>query len=275
MRRAIVAIAITTAAWANEARAQETCASAYERGQELKVRRELVRAQAELRMCERSCPTRLATDCSTWRQEVERAIATVLLQATSEKGAALPNVRVSEHGMPIGAANGEAVPLDPGSHHLTFEDERGVHVEVDVKLAEGERNKVVAVRFPAPVIAPPPPTTPPKVPPPRPRSNWAYVLGGAGFVGIAVGSVLGIKGQVERSNLDSGCGQTGTCDKKEVNAIAREWTAGAIATGVGAALLASGVIVWVVTTPKASPRATSTTIAVRPGLSAIALDVAF
>jgi hypothetical protein len=233
---------IAAALAAVDARAQDTCAVAYESAQELRRGGELTRSRADLRLCERACPSKLADDCSAWRREVEADLASIVLDVRDADGRPAARARVTADGAPlVETISAAPVEIDPGTHTLRFEDERGARAEVRVTLAKGEKGHAVAVRFPRPAPAPPPPPPPALVP----RSPAGYVLGALGLAGLGVGAVLGIKGQVQRSDLRSSCAPR--CDEAtQVAPIAREWWAGAGAAIAGTALLGVGVVVWAV-----------------------------
>jgi hypothetical protein len=232
--------------------AQDTCATAYESAQELRRGRELMRARADLRLCERSCPKKLADDCSGWRRDVEAELASVVLDARAPEGLALARVRVSVDGSPlVDVVPAEAMELDPGPHVLVFEDEAGARTQVEVALTRGEKRRIVSVRLPRPTPPAPPPTAPPSAAPqPPPPAHSAhtpapYLLGGLGLAALTVGAILGVKGQIERSSLEIACAPT--CNKAaQVDPITAEWWAGAAAAIAGGTLLGGGVVLWAV-----------------------------
>ncbi|HEY6459343.1 MAG TPA: hypothetical protein VIY73_04305 [Polyangiaceae bacterium] len=105
-----------------------------------------------------------------------------------------------------------------------------------------------------PVVAPPPT---PLQPPPQPEKRGtptgrvvAYVLGGAGVVGIGIGTGFGIDAISKNgaSNASGHC--TGGCDstgKSLREQALSSATASTVAFGVGLAALAAGVVLYVVT----------------------------
>ncbi len=250
-RRALV-LAVAAAIFASApARAQDTCASAYESAQELRRSRDFVRARADLRLCERSCPKKLAEDCSGWRLEVEAELSSVLLDVRDAGGAELARVRVSIDGAPaVDVLTADALDLDPVAHTLDFQDATGARARALVTLAAGEKGRSVSVRFPPPhaplvPLAPSPLSRPPVPSAPTAHTAWSYVLGGVGLAGLVVGAGLGVAGQVERANLQTSCAPY--CNKAtQVNPIADEWLGAAVAAAAGAALLGGGVAVWFV-----------------------------
>jgi hypothetical protein len=223
------------------ARAQETCASAYEGAQERRRAGELTRALADLRLCERACPKKLAGDCETWRGEVEAQLASVALTAIDAAGKPLTRARVLLDGAPIAEAiTAEPIVIDPGKHALAIDDGAGGRAEAEITLAPGEKGRALTLRFapraPRAPVAPPPP-------PPRAHSAVPWVLGILGLGGLGAGAVLGIKGQVEKAALEKRCAPN--CDKAiDVDPIAREWWAGAAAAIAGGVTFGAATAVW-------------------------------
>jgi hypothetical protein len=236
------AAAIALLALPRAARAQDTCAASYESAQELRRAGELVRSRAELRLCERSCPGALAADCTRWQLELDGQIASVSLAAEGADGAPRDKVRVSIDGAPlVEAIPKDPVEIDPGRHVLRFEDETGARAEATIEIAAGEKSRPVKVRFPAPAkpATQPAPSAPP-LPAPSPRGPW--ILLGVGGLGLAAGAVLGIVGQVQRSDLEASCAPN--CKKARVDPIAAEWEIGAVSAGVGAAAAGAALVWW-------------------------------
>jgi hypothetical protein len=261
LRRAAPLAALGAALFASgAARAQDTCATAYESAQERRRAGELTRARAEMRLCERACPRKLAEDCTAWKREVEAQLASVVLSAVDADGKPVPGARVTIDGAPfVEALTAEPVDVDPGAHVLAFDDGAGGRAEVRVTLAPGERARAVSVRFP-PRPAPLPPGAgdapkPSGEPPSVHHSPAAYVLGAVGLGGLLVGGVLGITGQVKKAHLAATCAPG--CNKAtQVDPIATEWWAGAAAAIAGGVSLGAATAVWLVEgrAPAAPPR---------------------
>lgn len=240
--RASLAIVATIALLSpRPARAQQTCANAYESAQELRRAGDLVRSRAELRLCERTCPKKLADDCTAWRGEVEAELPSVVLAAFGDDGRPRADVRVTLDAAPLADAIPKGpIELNPGAHVIVFEAADGARAEVTIDLARGDKSRAITARLVRP--APRPPPAPP--PPPPSRSPLPYVLGAIGLGGLAAGAILGVVGQVERARLAGSCAPS--CDKeKQVDPIADKWWAGAAAAIAGGALLGTGIVVYV------------------------------
>ena len=70
--------------------------------------------------------------------ELNRKIATVVLVATDEAGAAIAGVQVAMDGAPLDArTDGRPVQVDPGEHQFVFSTDKGVLATKTITLASG------------------------------------------------------------------------------------------------------------------------------------------
>ncbi len=180
-----------------------------------------------------ACPTVIRRDCARWLAEVETATPTVVLRATDAAGEDVRQADVTIDGAPRpNALEGRAIPLDPGPHKIRVEG-RGVTIERDIVLREGERDRVIALR-----LAPPAMTSAPRT---VPRGAWITMgAGGALMIG---GIALWIAGLEDRSGLYENCGKT--CTKAQIANARNKLIAGDVVFGVGAIVAGTG-IVWAI-----------------------------
>ena len=170
------------------------CLDAATRGQALRNAHHLVEARKQLRACARAdCPAVVQSDCARWLDEVEKAIPSVVLMAKSRAGADLVDVKVSMDGqLLVATLDGQAVAIDAGPHTFHFEEAGATSVDQRVVLNEGEQNHAIAV-----VLGPPGPSqeASQEPSPSRRSAPWktvGWVLGGAGVVGLGVGTAFGL-----------------------------------------------------------------------------------
>lgn len=112
-------------------------------------------------------------------------------------------------------------------------DERAA-VEKDRAQVEKERAAVERQR-----AAPPPPP-----PPPRPRSIYPYVVGGAGVVGLVTGTVFGLLANSKKNEATDEKTQTTAVDIRSTGKSFA--TVSTVSFVIGGALVAGGVVWWVV-----------------------------
>jgi hypothetical protein len=286
---------LTWGAGAEEAAAQsaeagapvtpEACFSAAESAQPLMKEHKLRAAQARLRTCAREeCPKAARGDCRTWLAEVSRSIPTVVFAAREDTAGgisrAVSDVRVSVDGEVLVASriDASAVSLDPGVHLLRFEHGGFAPVEqrIDVRAGESGREIDVVFRVPDPTQAGASPTGGAGQPsgseatsgsaelPPSPADTTAsapvpfaaYALGAGAIVALGLGATMEAIGLSDRQHLVDSCQPTRSCAQSDVDSARTRVTIGDVALGLGAALAAGALVVYLTRGP-ASPGPTS------------------
>jgi hypothetical protein len=263
------------------------CLQAASSGQTLRDAHKLAEARDQFRVCAGAlCPSIVQTQCVTWLADVERALPTIVVTAKDGAGADLFDVRVSVDGAPLTTKlDGAAVPLNPGPHAFHLELADGTSADKQVMVREGEKDQSVAVvlkpagALEAPQVQPPsaPATALLPAPPPADATSRglgglriaALVVGGAGVVGVGVGSYFGLVAMSKKRDSDAQCpgGATGPCSGSGVSSSKDAESAGnasTIAFAVGLAALAGGAVLWFVA--PSSPRTAG--VSVGAGLAA-------
>jgi hypothetical protein len=216
------------------------CVQAYVDAQAGRKTGERLRARGELELCAKpSCPGMVQRDCSTWLEEVNRALPTVVLVVRDEKGRDRLDVTALADGAPV-ALDGHPVALDPGPHTVLVRTQGARTKEERFVLAEGEHDRSVVVVLPSSAAEQPPESARGETSRSVPAASW--VLGGAAVVSLGVFGYFAARGASDRSTFgcDRGCG---SADYNQVN---REFWAGDAALGIGLALAGAAAIVWLV-----------------------------
>ena len=162
---------------------------------------------------------------------------------------------VTRDGDTVGAPSlGVALPVDPGEHVIVAKTPDGVRHETRVTLERGQRRNVV-VDLSAP--PPPPPTaTPTTTTTPTTTSNlrtWAWIAGGIGLAGIAVGSIAGAVVMGDASTIHSQCQPDLSCSPSGLNAASQSRVFGVISDvgfAVGGAGLVTSLVLFLLPGPK-------------------------
>ena len=255
---AAFAIATIAAAPALAQEKGETCATAYEQAQQLVKEHSPLRARAELRLCQTACPTVLARDCAGWLAGVEPQVASIRVRVETSSGApARASLTVDDA---PASPEGDVVEVDPGEHRLVARAPDGAVAEAKVMLGPGQRDVPVRLRFPAP---PAPPALAPRPPPaPPPNHTVPFVVGGVGLAALGAGGVLGLVGNLQRTNLAQTCAPR--CAPSKVDAIRTEWIAGGVVAGAGLLAVATAVVILASEgrAPKAASAVTPTSLIV-------------
>ena len=234
-----IAIATTLVFMCVDASADEgdACVSSYENAQKARKRGDLVRSQAELRLCVNACPDALGRDCRDWLDGVSHDLGHVRVKVRAKDGAPLVHTRVvvDELELPASAERAD-VKVNPGSHELRVDAQgmkpiarklevtSGATVDFDVELE----------RLPPPL--PPPPTALGPIP------AYPFIVGGIGLAAVTAGGVLGIIGQVDVSAMRAKGGCAPGCPQKRVDRVRNEWISGGVAAGIGGAAVVTSVI---------------------------------
>lgn len=228
---------------------------------------------------------KLATAWSTWRDAASSARATdqpdreaharqkaaelqallARLNITVEPAARVEGLVVTRNGQDQSSATyGTPLPVDAGTYRIEAKAAGYEPWVKEVSLKDGELRTLAIERLvPSQQTAPPPEPTPvaPAQAPPEPQAEsdagasggsmmktWGYVSLGVGALGVGVGSYFGVR--AINKNEDSKLGCTGnTCNRQGTDDRDAARSAGTISTvmlGVGAALVATGVVLVVV-----------------------------
>jgi hypothetical protein len=204
------------------------------------------------------------------RAALEPKLSFLTVNVSSEP--ATPDLQVSRDGDPVPrGAWGTALPVDPGEHEIVAEAQGRKRWSVKVAVPPDGAKETVTVPLlaqeeSAPPITPEPPSSRPNETQTTPRPvqhvpsstqrNLAWVSGGLGIAGVAVGSVLGLVALSKKSTYQSHVGPDGqcvdsTCQTSSHSAYAAG-TAATIAFVAGGAFLLTGGILWL--TAPVSPR---------------------
>lgn len=265
------------------------CGDAYARAQQLRNDRKLLQARDALRICAQpTCKDFIIKDCTSWLDQVQASLPTVVPVAADETGTPLAGVKVSMDGQVLlEKVEGRSVEVDPGAHTFTFERPDGTKMDKAVIVPEGERDRRVLATFPSPRA----PSTATMGPPPvgspslstssagdeRARGGFPWrtaglVTAGVGVAAIGVGTLFGVEAMSKKS--DAGCNADSQCQSEVAATKLRDaQSAGNAATVffvVGGVLTAGGIVIWSV-----SPRHVTVAPSVGRGSAGLAVGGAF
>jgi hypothetical protein len=252
---------------------KDECIDANETAQALAHGKKLVAAKQRLLVCiAASCPKPVRDDCGQRLTDVEAMTPTVLFEAKDDAQHDLSAVRVTMDGQSFASTlDGSAIPVDPGEHHFVFEADGLKKEERTLVVREGDKNRherlvlLGAARIPGAIPAPqqvPESATPQATSDGRTQRIAGLALGGAGIVGLVVGSVFGLVSKsTYTSALASDCNNDANrCNGTGVSEGETAHTQALISTVafiVGPALLAGGAYLYF-TAPRAEVAVTPT-----------------
>jgi hypothetical protein len=202
----VAALAATsTAALADDKR--QVCGKAYEQAQYARKDRKLREARKHLLVCAQpDCPAATKTDCTPWLSEVEASLPTVVFGATDASGKEVADVKVTVDGAPVAEKlDGAAVEVDPGPHKFRFSLAGAEDVEQDVVVREGEKNRLLTVKFGGGAAPPIHPPAPIPAAPSGPTYLPAGILTGVGVLAVGGAVIFGMGAKDDADELRTTC----------------------------------------------------------------------
>ena len=257
------AVVATTAPLLHADDAITQCIAANDKGLDLRKQGKLVDARKALAACAvATCGADIKDTCEKRIAEINGALPTIIFSPKDGAGNDLAGVKASMDGAVLTESlDGRPFTVDPGKHTFKFEVTGQAPVEKDFVLSENEKDRREQIVIgPAPAANPTAtaPTTPtqaanthtPPVSSGPPLKTIGYVVGGAGLVGIVIGSIFGIEAisQNNAANCDANSYCQNPQSRTSAQGSATVSTVGFIAGGV---LLAGGVVL-VLAAPKES-----------------------
>ena len=191
---------------------------------------------------------------------LEPSLARLTVRSVPEND--VPGLEVKRDGELVPRALwGTAVPVDPGTHEVTatapgrkpWSSKTAVAAKASATLLIPALESAPVAAAPiAPAAAPsaPPPPAPESAPQPSSsRRTVALIVGGVGLVGVAVGTVAGLKAASKNSDADAQCrpeaptlcNQQGADLGDQAKSAAKLSTLGFV---LGGAAVATGAVLW-------------------------------
>lgn len=283
------------------------CLSANESAIKLRDDHKLRQARDQALVCaESSCPGDVRESCQKRVTELNMAIPKIVFEVKDASGNDVSAVAVTMDGQPLATSlSGIAIPVDPGDHTFSFTAAGQPSAERHLVIYEGDKERRERIQLvsavpppPAQEVAPVPPVaaTPPET---STSTGWAssglgtqeivgLTLGGAGIVGVGVGSVFGLLTLSAWSSVKNACGPGGAsnCAARNPSTVTSDHdtaqTDGTISTVgfiAGGALVATGLIVFLTGRHHGHEEAPAPSVAVvptvGPGQAGLGLSGAF
>jgi hypothetical protein len=265
--------------------------AAAERAQRLRHEGRLLAARQLLLLCAQTeCPGFVRNDCARWLSEVDDAMPSIVVHAVDGAGADVDDMRVDVDGTVVTAAlDGKPIPMDPGAHTIHYERTGSSPIEERIVAVEGQKNRVLSVRFaalpaagvplagPSPASPPPSPASPAAAEhagrdaPPSPLLPWSLVALGVAATGT--GAVLYGSALADHSNMAESCAPTHSCSSASVASAKTRLYVGGAALAGGAIAAAAGV--WLVVARAHDRSGGAVGVRATPGGASLDLRTAF
>jgi hypothetical protein len=248
---AVLAVSFVALSAAADEPSKKMCIDSHSKAQDAKEDGELSLARKLFMACAQpQCPALVQSDCARFADELERSLPSLSFAARDDKGNDLPDttVYVDEKLVVTSLADGRPHEVDPGTHKVRFVNGERESVSTIV-VGSGEKARAVLATFKSPDTGGGAQANGEAVEmseKPRSRGARAMMIAGAGVM-VAGGAlaVIGLKQVPSNCKVSSHecAAPPGDRSFDEAEKAIRLNNMGWIATGVGAAALAAG-IVW-------------------------------
>ena len=179
------------------------------------------------------------------------------------QGPAAADVTLDGEALPASML-GVATPVDPGNHKIHAGADGFAAKDAEVALGEGKSETVELTLVAVPVVARPKPVEEKpapmvtRAPPERPSRVPVLVALGVGVAGLAIGGGFGVAALLNKSSLDKACSQKAcpASAQSDISALGRNGNVATVGFAVGAAGLATSLVLFLVTGREAPPEKT-------------------
>ena len=250
-----LALILAAALTSSQARANDAeCVAAFESTQRLRKEGKLRAARDQALVCSASsCPAIVVQDCAPWVTEIEAVTPSVVFAATSGERE-LVDVEVLVDGVSLVARlDGRARALDPGPHRVRFVSPGYEPAELDVVVAEGEKNRKLSANLsPTVTHRDAPARAKSETSPSRPVPALTLILGGVSAVSFVGAAVFGVDGLGRKSALD-GLGCKPACDDAAISATERSFIVADVLAAVGIVAAVAAAVTYATRAPSQPP----------------------
>lgn len=225
----------STAASSGAASPARACIDAHAEGQIDRGAGRLLRASERFRACAADpCPALIRAECQELGAKVEKETPSLLIGAEDARGQVISGATAAiDSGQRLPVLNGAPLLLDPGVHQIDVTLEDGRSQTLHLSLSYGEKGRPAVARF---------------EPLARRRTEGrgnelAYVIGGAGLLGLGAWGAFAWDGRRRQADLES-CAPR--CpDRSEVGAMRRSYLIADVLLGLSAAALGTSAYLLV------------------------------
>jgi len=291
MRAKLAALVMLVASAAGAQNAKETCIQASERGQRLLDERRMLEARNAFLSCAQdSCPAAVKRDCEKQLEELKKNLPSVVVRVKDKDGSDVAHGAVSLDGTKIGDLDGRDLEVDPGTHKLHIELPDGRTFDRQIILAAGEHARAVTFDANAPASS-----LGEGVPDVQFDRKHAASNGGGwtavrtiGFTGIVVGGVGLVIGGIFLGLQISNEATAGTSSENQcpikpdpvkctnaLNAAKADQVISLASFIAGTAVLATGVVLFIVGKNKPAASAWHVAPMVGPKLGGLSFGASF
>ena len=268
---------------------KDQCIQANGTGQDLFHDGKLTAARVQLQSCAAaSCPAMIRDDCVKRLDELDKVQPAVVFFARDPADNDLSAVSITVDGVRLASKlDGTPLKVDPGEHVFVFTVAGSPPVTRKLVIAERDHSRRERIQFEAAAVAPGTGTEAPPSSPSAPERGSTLrmaglITGGAGVVGIGVGSVFGLMTGSAYSSQKNDCASALNCPHHgqaldDHSAALTDGTIATVAFVAGGALLVAGAAMYLLGGHRSEPATTGLLVApsVGPSSAGVLLRGAF
>lgn len=226
------------------------CLGNHTEGQQLRRDGKLIESRDSFRQCSaNACPSEIIRDCLGWMEEVDKQIPSVGFAVTAD-GVSRADVQVFIDDVQVlDKLSGRAITVNPGPHRVRVVLPPFAPFEEQVVFTEGDKFRIVDVKFTSPRTTPDPVTTTPGAPTPTPAAEpvrpvpiATYVFGGIGIAAALSGGAWGISNAALRSDMENQCAPN--CSDRSIGVLKQRALIADISWGVSIVSLATAATIY-------------------------------
>jgi hypothetical protein len=222
------------------------CIQASDEGQTARENGNLLLARELFAQCtESKCPALIRRDCTSWLEQAQLQIPSVVFGARDAEGRDLLDAKVIIDGQPLDEkVHGGPVELNPGPHVIRWERAGDEPTEMHVVLRSQEKNRNVVATFSHSTSTGAPPAsekTTEATPPKGGLPTATYVLGGVGIAALGAFAYFGLRARHDSDSLHDTCAPG--CAHSDVTALKTKLILADVALGVGTVSLVVAAII--------------------------------
>jgi hypothetical protein len=224
------------------------CLDNHTEGQQLRRDGKLIESRDAFRQCSATaCPSEIIRDCLGWMEEVDKQIPSVSFAVTAD-GTNRSDAQVYiDDVLVLDKLSGRAMPVNPGPHRVRVVLPPFAPFEEQVVFTEGDKFRMVDVKFASPRAALNPATTTPGAASPevekaRPVPVATYVFGGLGIAAALSGGAWGISNVALRSDMEEKCSPN--CSDRSIDVLKQRALIADISWGVSIVSLATAATIY-------------------------------
>lgn len=225
------------------------CLDNHTQGQQSRRDGKLLESRDSFRACSATgCPSEIIRDCLGWLEEVEKQLPSVSISVMADGVSRVDAQVYIDDVLVLEKLSGRALDVNPGPHRLRVVLPPFAPFEEQVVFAEGDRFRVLDVKFNSPRGATDPlatttqAATPLDSEPYRPVPIATYVFGGIGIAAAISGGAWGISNVALRSDMEDQCSPN--CTDKSIDVLKQRALIADISWGVSIVSLATAATIY-------------------------------